>query len=384
MERKTRLIIFWSIIILIGVIVLIKVDLFETGKPFAFFSGYEDTGKFRSAKDFYLEGEELQITITGGSLGCRVAGDGAPSGPFYKTHIGVWIDGKKYSKGSFCDGCSGQHAFSESGTCGRNTYASSLPTGNFGSVELERGLVPGEHLVEGWAVYGCQNLYRSGSCGLYHAYAMSFFRFKINVKPRPCKIDAGQYLAGVDFGPGAVYDTKDLPHFVRLCSSSPTMVVNKRTLEVDPDYTIKTKLENNQKVTVSSDKIYKQFWVSSNPLAECTEEGLVYNENANLCLSPGTITYCAVGEWINGACAVKLITQCEKDEDCQIPCPGMEAKCESKDQYTKVCKYSGECEIKEEIVVVQEIVYIEKSFSEYLKDYIADIFNKIMKFLRLG
>src|SRR3990167_36728 len=146
-------------------------------------------------KTAYIEGDELKLTLSNPKFINHQCSDGSIGAS------AIWVDGKKYrcSEAIRYGGIHGelQYAFvckqqnitggfSREGEPIRVETHTPLWGFDYGNVEIGKELIPGEHLIEGYAL---AHQGPSTYCGGDGVSAQGFFRFEINVRANKCSLD---------------------------------------------------------------------------------------------------------------------------------------------------------------------------------------------------
>jgi len=266
-------------------------------------------------KTLYTENEELRLSLSNPRF---ISGNCAAGSVVASA---IWIDGKKYSCNEWtkrsslhgeliaafvCNTKDIPGQFSREGNPIRITQHNPLWGFNYGTTEIPKELVPGEHLVEGYAL-----AFQGSStfCPVDGVSEVGFFRFKINVKANPCTLNPNEMIVFESFAND--FSKSDLTFnddFVKFCFEHSPIRVREffRLSYTDPD--IITKLQNNQIVNLADDEVLGLFYVIKKPDSIqqfCKGEAFDIDKNQCTTIS-GFITACRDGFFdpATGTCLV--------------------------------------------------------------------------------
>ena len=400
-KTKGSVFLVLSIILLIGSLFSLSIPFFGIQETALFFEK-SDSGWVVPSNTNLIEENLLTLKTTSSAprdasqVGGNIGGISA---------YAIWIDGKKYScnagRGVWSDSngnyanhftCSDKLTVCEVNNprYGCQKYMDVYPDWGFvfGQPELPSGVqVTDKSIAEGWV--GIETRDWQGNSQLSKAY----FRFEFSVSPLPCTLDTGQGMSVGYWGTGATFDKSVLSNFVKFCSIIPPEIIDAKTMTIPlTDYSIITKLENNQKITVPDGEIIGIRWISTN---ECPKD-LAYNQNANQCLNPQVVVWCPNGNWVDGTCVTTTVVGCQNNDDCKIPCKGVTSEC-IQEGLIKKCSWEGSCEnlettkiefrnkyIEVDKIVKQEvIVEVKQNNWDFIKENIWYILSITLGFLSL-
>lgn len=270
----------WLIGAVLVIIFFLQKQEIET---FSLFPQYQDSGKIHPSSSAYTEGDTFMI-------------DASPQA--------IFIDGKLYFRGNI-----GTRA----DECGSmNTPPVSIPN----SAEIPIELTPGMHTVEGWASYQTGTQLKCG-----REMQMAYFRFNINVFPKPCLLQPNQLIAAEMFSPGITINENTLRYPVaQWCSEHPLKVYEKNSRTFTNRYDLFNKLKNQESLTVPSGETWMVFYVIDNnaEIPAMCDPTLYYDVDKKICTDvSGILTVCSYGTF-DPSLGLCLVQADDSEPFCEI------------------------------------------------------------------
>ena len=300
------------VLIVIGVIIVIFLLKSSTLETFSLFPDKTPNPDIFPDKTSYIEGDILNLIGAGPGGSCGFLGKA------------IWIDGKKYGcSGSVYGGGCGyptgnrppSYSFCSRATCGpdQNHPSALIENGppwtfDYGQVEIPLELTAGTHTVEGWVTSG---IYQVGCCGFSADCSSGYFRFTINVAPKPCLLQPNQLIAAEMFGEGQVVSQSTLRYpIAQLCSEHPIKVYEKYSRTFRDRYDLFTQLKNNDNLIVPSGESWMIFYIIDNnaEIPAICDPTLYYDVDKKICTDvSGIMTVCSYGQFdpSRGLCVVQ-------------------------------------------------------------------------------
>ena len=297
MEKNS---IWFIVALIIGVIIVYNnPDLFTTGSIIGepLFSDKVDSGWVTVSNTNPIEDDLLVLRETSST----------PKGGEIKAHA-VWINGRKW-------GCTGTYCSVADSSCfvcndvyiGIPLFSPSkhfVPEWgfDFGSNELPEGLQVGDNqIVEGWV--GVETIDWQGTRHLSKVY----FRFAINVAPKPCLLQPNQLIAAEIFPSGVTVSDSTLRYpTAQWCGEHPPKVYDKNIRTFQNRYDLFNRLKNGESLVVPPLESWIVFTViDNNPeVPQVCDKTLYYDVQKKICTDlAGIMIVCPTGYGFeNGVC----------------------------------------------------------------------------------